>query len=37
MNETPSQEEISKQLLKLLEERGGKALELARKTEQSII
>jgi geranylgeranyl diphosphate synthase type I len=32
MNETPSQEEVSKQLLKLLEERGGKALELARKT-----
>jgi len=32
MNETPSQEEVSKQLLKLLEKRGGKALELARKT-----
>jgi geranylgeranyl pyrophosphate synthase len=32
MNETPSQEEITKQLLKLLEERGKKALEMAKKT-----
>jgi len=32
MNETPSQEEVSKKLLKLLEERGKKALEMARKT-----
>lgn len=32
MNETPSQEEITEQLLKLLEERGRKALEQARKT-----
>jgi len=32
MNETPSQEEITEQLLKLLEERGKKALEMARKT-----
>ena len=32
MNETASQEEITKQLLKLLEERGRKALEMARKT-----
>ena len=32
MKETPSQEEITNQLLKLLEERGKKALELARKT-----
>jgi geranylgeranyl diphosphate synthase type I len=32
MNETPNHEEITKQLLKLLEERGRKALELARKT-----
>ena len=32
MNETPRQEEITEQLLKLLEERGKKALEQARKT-----
>jgi len=32
MNETASQEEITEQLLKLLEERGKKALELAKKT-----
>ena len=32
MNETTNQEEITEQLLKLLEERGKKALELARKT-----
>jgi geranylgeranyl pyrophosphate synthase len=32
MNETANQEEITEQLLKLLEERGKKALELARKT-----
>jgi len=32
MNETTNQEEITEQLLKLLEKRGGKALELARKT-----
>jgi geranylgeranyl diphosphate synthase type I len=32
MNETTSQEEITEQLLKLLEERGRKALEMARKT-----
>jgi geranylgeranyl diphosphate synthase type I len=32
MNETPSQEEITEQLQKLLEERGRKALELSRKT-----
>jgi len=32
MNETTNHEEITEQLLKLLEERGKKALELARKT-----
>ncbi|HDQ06000.1 MAG TPA: hypothetical protein ENN36_04680 [Candidatus Bathyarchaeota archaeon] len=32
MNETTKQEEVSEQLLKFLEERGKKALELARKT-----
>jgi len=32
MNETTKQEEISEQLLKFLEERGKKALEMARKT-----
>jgi len=32
MNETTNQEKITEQLLKLLEERGKKALELARKT-----
>jgi geranylgeranyl pyrophosphate synthase len=32
MNETASQEEIAEQLLKLLEERGKKAVEMARKT-----
>ncbi len=32
MNETPSQEEMMEQVQKLLEERGRKALELARKT-----
>ncbi len=32
MNETPSQEEITEQLQKLLEERGKKALEMAKKT-----
>jgi geranylgeranyl diphosphate synthase type I len=32
MNETPSQEEITEHVQKLLEERGRKALELARKT-----
>ncbi len=32
MNETTNQEEITEQLLKLLEKRGKKALELARKT-----
>jgi geranylgeranyl diphosphate synthase type I len=32
MNETASQEEITEQLLKLLEERGKKALEMAKKT-----
>jgi geranylgeranyl diphosphate synthase type I len=32
MNETPSQEEITQQLQKLLHERGKKTLELARKT-----
>ena len=32
MNETPSQEEVTDQLLKILEERGRKALEMARKT-----
>jgi len=32
MNETTNQEEITEQLLKLLEERGKKALEMARKT-----
>ncbi len=31
MNETTNQEKITEQLLKLLEERGKKALELARK------
>jgi hypothetical protein len=37
MNETPNQEEITKQMQKLLHERGKEALELARKTEQAII
>jgi geranylgeranyl diphosphate synthase type I len=32
MNETPSQEEITEQVQELLEERGRKALEMARKT-----
>jgi geranylgeranyl diphosphate synthase type I len=32
MNETPSQEEMMEQVQKLLEERGRKALEMARKT-----
>jgi geranylgeranyl diphosphate synthase type I len=32
MNETPSQEEITEQLQKLLQERGKEALEMARKT-----
>jgi geranylgeranyl diphosphate synthase type I len=32
MNETPNQEEITKQLQKLLKERGRKALEMAKKT-----
>ena len=32
MNETPNQEEITEQLLKLLHERGKEALKLARKT-----
>ena len=32
MNETTKQEEVSEQLLKFLEERGKKALEMARKT-----
>jgi len=37
MNETASQEEIIEQVQKLLEERGRKALELVRKTEQLVI
>jgi hypothetical protein len=34
MNETTKQEEISKQLLKLLDERGKKVLEVTRETER---
>jgi hypothetical protein len=34
MKETPSQEEITEQMQKLLEERGKKALEMARETER---